>query len=388
MNCPGAYTLQEKLGDLIPEDNGSEAATLGTELHARAEAALKGECEPCEATQFYVSFCRQLAAQKDAEMIVEAKVPLFWSREEHGYADCVIRTEDTVHVIDYKSGSIPIDAVNNYQLLIYAYGMGMTSTEVFTMTIIQNDEAKSWSLSVDQIGTEDTVHVIDLKTGSIPIDAVNNYQLLTYAYGMGMTSTEVFTMTIIQDNEAKSWSLSVDQIEALSSVIGVKAQAALNPYIHELNASDEACMFCPCRPFCKAYTASLLENFDDLTGDMVRLSDEKQAYLFSHKSQITKALNAIEASLFSRVNAGEAINGVSITTGRRAAKAWSKDIDPVAEMVANGIEPTDAIVSKPISPTQALKLSPGVKGWIQPEGKPKLMAGEAYNPANDFDVLE
>jgi hypothetical protein len=92
--------------------------------------------------------------------------------------------------------------------------------------------------------------------------------------------------------------------------------------------------------------------------------------------------------LFSRVNAGEAINGVSITTGRRAAKAWSKDVDPVAEMVANGIEPTEAIVVKPISPTQALKLSPDVKGWIQPEGKPKLMAGEAYNPANDFDVLE
>ena len=327
MNCPGAYTLQEKLGNLIPEDNGSEAATLGTELHARAEAALKGECEPCEATQFYVSFCRQLAAQKDAEMIIEAKVPLFYSREEHGYADCVIRTEDTVHVIDLKTGSIPVDAVNNYQLLVYAYGMGMTSTEVFTMTIIQNDEAKSWSLSVDQI-------------------------------------------------------------EALSSVIGVKAQAALNPYINELNASDDACMFCPCRPFCKEYTASLLDNFDDLTGDMVRLSDEKQAYLFSHKSQITKALNAIEASLFSRVNAGEAINGVSITTGRRAAKAWSKDIDPVAEMVANGIEPTEAIVVKPITPTQALKLSPDVKGWIQPEGKPKLMAGEAYNPANDFDVLE
>ena len=327
MTCPGAYTLQEKLGDLIQPDEGSEAATLGTELHARAEAALKGECEPCEATQFYVSFCRQLAAQKDAEMIVEARVPLFFSREEHGYADCVIRTDDCVHVIDYKSGSIPVDAVNNFQLFIYAYGMAMTSTERFTMTIIQNDEAKSWSVDMNQA-------------------------------------------------------------DAIASVIGVKAQAALNPYIHELNASDEACMWCPCKPFCKEYTASLLESFDDLTGDMVRLSDEKQAYLFSHKSQITKALNAIEASLFSRVNAGEAINGVSITTGRRGFKAWDKDIDPVAEMVASGIEPTDAIVVKPISPTQALKLSPDVKGWIQPEGKPKLMAGEAYNPANDFDVLE
>ena len=327
MTCPGAYTLQEKLGDLIQPDEGSEAATLGTELHARAEAALKGECEPCEATQFYVSFCRQLAAQKDAEMIVEARVPLFFSREEHGYADCVIRTDDCVHVIDYKSGSIPVDAVNNFQLFIYAYGMAMTSTERFTMTIIQNDEAKSWSVDMNQA-------------------------------------------------------------DAIASVIGVKAQAALNPYIHELNASDEACMWCPCKPFCKEYTASLLESFDDLTGDMVRLSDEKQAYLFSHKSQINKALNAIESSLFSRVNAGEAINGVSITTGRRAAKAWSKDIEPMSAMIDAGIYPRDAVVSKPISPTQALKLSPDVKGWIQPEGKPKLMAGEAYNPANDFDVLE
>jgi len=327
MTCPGAYTLQEKLGDLIQPDEGSEAATLGTELHARAEAALKGECEPCEATQFYVSFCRQLAAQKDAEMIVEARVPLFFSREEHGYADCVIRTDDCVHVIDYKSGSIPVDAVNNFQLFIYAYGMAMTSTERFTMTIIQNDEAKSWSVDMNQA-------------------------------------------------------------DAIASVIGVKAQAALNPYIHELNASDEACMWCPCKPWCKAYTAKLLDNFDDLTGDMVRLSDEKQAYLFSHKSQITKTLNAIEASLFSRVSAGEAINGVTVAPGRRGAKAWSKDVDPVDTMVAAGISPNDAIVSKPITPTQALKLSPEVTGFYQPEGKPKLIAGDAYDPAEDFDVLE
>ena len=325
--CPGSLTLQEKLGNLIPPDEGGEAATLGTELHARAEAALKGECEPCEDTQFYVSFCRQLAAQKDAEMIVEARVPLFYSREEHGYADCVIRTEDCVHVIDLKTGSIPVDAVNNWQLAIYAYGMGMTSTETFTMTIIQN-------------------------------------------------------------NEAKSWSLTVDQIEALSSVIGVKAQAALNPYINQLVTSDDGCMWCPCKPFCKAYTAKLLDNFDDLTGGMEKLSDEKQAYLFSHKSQITKTLTAIEASLFSRVSAGEAINGVSVATGRRGNKTWSKEVDPVSAMVAAGISPNDAIVSKPISPTQALKLSPDVTGFYQPDGRPKLIAGDAYDPADDFDLID
>ena len=325
--CPGSLTLQEKLGDLIPPDEGSSAAQLGTQLHDTAERALKGECEPCEDTQFYVSFCRQLAAQKDAEMIVEARVPLFYSREEHGYADCVIRTDDTIHVIDLKTGMIPVDAVNNWQLLIYAYGMGTMRTEAFTMTIIQN-------------------------------------------------------------NEAKSWTLTVEQADAIASVIGVKAQAALNPYVIDLTASDEACMWCPCKPFCKVYTAKLLENFDDLTDDMVRLSDEKQAYLFAHKSQITKALTAIEASLFSRVSAGETINGVSVATGRRGNKTWSKEVDPVSAMVAAGISPNDAIVSKPISPTQALKLSPDVTGFYQPDGRPKLIAGDAYDPAEDFDVLE
>ena len=328
MTCPGAITLQEKLGDLIPPDEGSSAATLGTELHARAEAALKGEGEPCEATQFYVDYCRQAAAADDAEMIVEAVVPLFFNRAEHGYADCVVRTDTEVHVIDYKSGSIPVDAVNNYQVFIYAYGMGLTSTETFKMTIIQGDEAKSWTVDTHQA-------------------------------------------------------------DAIASVIGVKAQAALNPYVTKLEASDEACMWCPCKPFCKSYTAKLIEGFKDLTVPVEKLSDEKQAYLFAHKAQITKTLTAIESSLFSRVSAGESISGVTVGSGRRAAKAWAADIEPVEAMTQAGIDINDATTSKPITVTQAMKLADiADSAWIQPDSKPKLIAGEAYDPAADFDVLD
>ena len=325
--CPGSLTLQEKLGSLIPPDEGGAAAQLGTQLHSTAESALRGEGEACEATQFYVDYCRNAAAHPDAEMIVEAQVPLFYSRDEHGYADCVVRTDTEVHIIDLKTGMIPIDAVNNYQLFIYAYGMGLTSTETFKMTIIQGDEAKSWSIDMHQA-------------------------------------------------------------DAIASVIGVKAQAALNPYIHELKTSDEACMWCPCKPFCKEYTSTLIDNFNDLTGDMMRLSDEKQAHLFAHKAQITKTLNAIEASLFSRVNAGESINGVTVASGRRGAKAWVKGEDPVRLMMCAGIPRADCTVEKPLSPSQALKLSPSVDGFYQPDGKPKLVAGETYNPAADFEVLD
>jgi len=35
-----------------------------------------------------------------------------------------------------------------------------------------------------------------------------------------------------------------------------------------------------------------------------------------------------------------------------------------------------------------IKASPEVTGFYQPEGRPKLIAGEAYNPADDFDILE
>ena len=58
--------------------------------------------------------------------------------------------------------------------------------------------------------------MIDLKTGSIPVDAVNNYQLFIYAYGMGLTSTETFKMTIIQGDEAKSWTIDTHQADAIS----------------------------------------------------------------------------------------------------------------------------------------------------------------------------
>lgn len=327
-NCPGSLTLQKKLGNLLPPDEGSEAAKLGTQLHDTAERALKGECVPCEDTQFYVSFCRQLAAQKDAEMFIEHKVKLFYSIEEHGYADCVIRTPTSVHVIDLKTGRNIIEAHGSIQLFIYAYGMATTSTETLTMTIIQNDGSKSWTINMEQA-------------------------------------------------------------EALASMVEVKATAALNDYIYELVPSDKACQWCQCKPFCPAYTKRLLASFEDLTGDMTRLSDDKLAYLFTHSKQIKTTLAEIEKVLFHRVSSGEPINGVSIIEGRRANKTWKKNVDPVTVMTQAGIEPKDAYTTKPITVTQALKLADiDSSAWTQPDGKPKLVAGDAYDPADDFEVLE
>ena len=133
----------------------------------------------------------------------------------------------------------------------------------------------------------------------------------------------------------------------------------------------------------------MLESFEDLTGDMKRLSDDKMAYLFTHSKQIKTTLAEIEKALFHRVNDGETINGVCIADGRRGNKTWSKDVEPYAVMAQAGIGISDAMISKPITVTQAMKLAEiDASAWTQPEGKPKLVAGDAYDPADAFDVLE
>lgn len=327
MNCPGSITLEQNLGDLLAADDSSEAATLGTEIHSRAERALKGECEPCEESQFYVDFCREVAAPEEAEMLIEARVPLFYSSDEHGYADCVVRTDKVVHVID-------------------------------------------------------------LKTGIIPVSAKDNFQLFIYAYGMGLTTTETFRMTIIQDNEAKTWEVNEEQADALASVIQVKAQAAMNDYVRELQPSDDACRWCRCKPYCRAYTSQLLNNLTDLTGGMSRLSDEAMTYIFANSKRIRSTLKEIEDALYSRVSDGEQINGVSIGTGRRGAKTWRHDVDPVTIMAQAGIPVDQAVVSKPISPTQAMKLADiDDSAYTQPDGKPRLVPGDVFDPVDYFEEI-
>jgi len=163
----------------------------------------------------------------------------------------------------------------------------------------------------------------------------------------------------------------------------------MNPYIHDLVASDAACQYCPCKPYCSAYTERLLASFEDLTGDMTRLSDDKMAYLFTHSKQIKSTLAEIEKALFHRVSEGEPINGVCIADGRRGNKAWRKDVDPVKLMTQAGIAPEQAVVSKPITPTQALKLADiDDSAYVQPDGKPRLVAGDAYDPADNFEILD
>ena len=326
--CPGAITLQAKLDEqgLLPADDAGEAAEEGTRLHNVAEVALRGDGEPCENTRAYVYYCNNIQQATRGTMHIEAKVPLFYMPDAVGYVDCAIVTDEETHIIDLKTGSIPVAAEGNHQLLIYGLGMCLPTTRRITMTIFQNGEPDTW--------------IID-----------------------------------------------IDNARSLAVLIAHAASIALNDELTDLVASDEACQWCRCKAYCPAYTTTLLENFDDITTDMKRLNDQKMAHLFAHKAQITKTLAEIEKALFARVSAGEHIDGLHVEPGRRGNKTWSKEIDPVTVMLMNGIPAEQAVVKKPITPTAAIKMCPDIEGWYQPDGRPTLKVGNVVCPSEDFDIL-
>ena len=330
-NCPGSLTLEKKLGSLLPADEAGPAAVLGTELHEIAQLVLEGhvmEEKPPESIVNYIEYCASLTGEK----YIEKAVPLFYSPNETGTADYICISEDgnTIEVVDLKTGQVPVYAEGNLQALIYGIG------------------------------------------------AVNTLA----------PSASHLKLTIHQFGEAYTWDIDTDQARAFCVPLGEAAKAALDDGVTDLVPSDTACRFCRARAYCSAYSSKLVESFDTIaTGDMERLSDAAMVKLFSEANNIKKSLTAIEAALYGRLNNGEQIEGLSISNGRKGNKVWSADIDPVAAMKAAGIDPNEAIYAKPISPSQALKLSKEVTGWEQPEGKPKLTADDHIDVDEWFEKI-
>jgi len=134
MECTAAPSLEAT----IPAGTAvSEAALEGTEAHSMAEAKLRAaleghpapettdntEMEGC--TDAYVEFVLDAAkALSPAEVAIEQMVD-FGHLVPGGFgtADCIVISEDTLHIIDLKYGKgIKVEAEGNPQLRLYALG--------------------------------------------------------------------------------------------------------------------------------------------------------------------------------------------------------------------------------------------------------------------------
>jgi RecB family exonuclease len=128
MSCPGSYLLEEKM----PYEQSGPAAAIGTAIHELSERILRGESiqagtdpDHLDMAQNYANFVDSLVENPRKRMI-EVNVDAGLKSLHHalgGTADAVLVDGDHLHVIDLKTGRVLVEAEDNKQLLTYALGV-------------------------------------------------------------------------------------------------------------------------------------------------------------------------------------------------------------------------------------------------------------------------
>lgn len=174
LHCTPSARLEQKF-----EDRETEAAKEGTAAHALCEhklrCALKVPSEKpnspydCEEMDFhtdgYVQFVLETiteARQHCADPIINIEQCLDFScyvPEGFGTGDCVIVSDQTLHIIDFKYGrGVLVEAENNPQMMLYALGAlhvydSLYDIKEVAMTVYQprRENISTWTIPVDEL---------------------------------------------------------------------------------------------------------------------------------------------------------------------------------------------------------------------------------------------
>ena len=176
LNCTPSAMLEAEF-----ENKTSEAAKEGTAAHAWCEHKLKKalrrrnkrpvSCydsdEMQEHTDAYVDFVLEqldIAKQtcKDPLVLIEQYVDFSeYVPDGYGTADCVIVSDNKLHIIDFKYGiGVLVDAYENPQMKCYALGAlsiydSLYDIEEISMSIFQprRENVSTWTITVSKLKT-------------------------------------------------------------------------------------------------------------------------------------------------------------------------------------------------------------------------------------------
>lgn len=174
LNCTPSAMLESEF-----PGGSSSAAEEGTAAHAFCEHKLKKalrrrskrpvsdyDCDEMqEYTDSYVDYVLEqleVAKQicKDPMVLIEQKVDFSeYVPDGYGTADCIIVSDDTMQIIDFKYGlGVLVDAEQNTQLMCYSIGAlnlfdSLYDIKQITMHIFQprRENVQNWTIPVDEL---------------------------------------------------------------------------------------------------------------------------------------------------------------------------------------------------------------------------------------------
>ncbi|MBO5158070.1 MAG: DUF2800 domain-containing protein [Lachnospiraceae bacterium] len=174
LNCTPSARLELEF-----ENTTSEAAREGTAAHALCEHKLKkflkkrskrpvsdynsDEMEEC--TDAYAEFVMEQYEEakkycKDPVILIEQKLDFScYVPEGFGTGDCIIISDDKLHIIDFKYGQgIFVEAEHNPQMMLYALGAleiydALYDIKEISMTIFQprRENISTWTIPIEDL---------------------------------------------------------------------------------------------------------------------------------------------------------------------------------------------------------------------------------------------
>jgi len=268
MQCPGSYRLES----LMPYEPAGEAAAIGTAIHELSEIILSGKEVPAGTDQDHVAMAQ-------------------------GYAD-------------------------------------------FVNTLVENPRKKLIEVNLDEGlkslhpalgGTADAVlvdgdhlHVVDLKTGRVAVDATDNKQLLTYALGamrqFKAPSHITCTMHIFQPRVGHSkWTVSGQELVEHGERLKAAAELALSGDA-PTNPSPDACRYCKAKTICP----SMREKVQEVARNDFKPDTSITPEMLDNAVLMAAWADAVQSAAKDQLTNGSAISGWAMRAGRKT-KFWKDE---------------------------------------------------------------
>jgi hypothetical protein len=268
MQCPGSYRLES----LMPYEPAGEAAAIGTAIHELSEIILSG---------------KEIPAGTDPDHVAMAQ----------GYAD-------------------------------------------FVNTLVENPRKKLIEVNLDEGlkslhpalgGTADAIlvdgnhlHVIDLKTGRVAVDANENKQLLTYALGamrqLKAPDTIECTMHIYQPRVGHSkWTVSGNYLNLHGRRLVEAAELALSGDA-PTSPSPDACRYCKAKTICP----SMREKVQEAARSDFKPDTTVTSEMLDDAVLVAAWADAVQSAAKEQLANGKSIQGWTMRVGRKT-KFWKDE---------------------------------------------------------------
>lgn len=214
-------------------------------------------------------------------------------------------------------------------------------------------------------GTFD-VEIIDFKDGYTPVFAEDNWQLVLYAWGIRSLYPQVrfsnFKLTIVQPNAALK-GLSINNSVTLTIVDLLRTHGRIMKAVEDtkepnapLMPGAKQCHWCRAKGGCRAFAdmttkgTGLSVNIENIAqqavdNDPIVLSNDQLREIFEAAPMIRKMLDSVEEEIMRRFEQGLPVDGVKIVKGV-GRKSWAFDeVEMATKLNKMGI-PKDMVFEK------------------------------------------